>query len=191
MFRCWKQFAVSCRKILPFANFQVQTTVLQHCNYLPQNHWSPGVKIGGTFNEIHDPVPGMQKVMDNHVKMLQLLFKKGPFTRFAWGIAKDDRLNHHPSAPKDFKGIDWNGRKISPSTKLFVRTEKQNLIGFPSANAFLFTIRTYFYDIDDLLPVEKKLLYYAADDMSPEARIYKGVSGKDILKKTLLTGGLE
>jgi hypothetical protein len=154
------------------------------------NCWSPGEKIGGTFNEIHEPVPGMQKVMDNHGKMLQLLINNGPFTRFAWGISTDDRLNHHPSAPKGFKGKDWFGRKISPSTKLFVRTEKQNMIGFPAINAFLFTIRTYFYDIEELTPTEKKMLYYAVEDMSPESRIYKGVNGKEeILKARLMANG--
>ncbi|HCN82673.1 MAG TPA: DUF3445 domain-containing protein, partial [Sphingobacteriaceae bacterium] len=29
------------------------------------------------------------------------------------------------------------------STYLYVRVERQNLIGFPEVNAFLFTIRTY------------------------------------------------
>ena len=129
----------------------------------------------------------MQKVMDNHSKMMQLLINKGPFTRFAWGISTDDRLNHHPSVPKGFKGKDWHGRKISSYTKLYVRTEKQNMIGFPGVNALLFTIRTYFYDVDSLSPIEKRKLYYAIEDMSPESRIYKGVSGKEeILKKRLM-----
>lgn len=153
------------------------------------NNWSPGDKIGGTFNEIHEAVPGMKKAMDNHAKMLQSLIYKGPFTRFAWGISTDYRLNHHPSPPPGKNNKDWNGRKISASTKLYVRTEKQNIIGFPSANAFLFTIRTYFYNVDALTDHEKKMLYYAIEDMSPESKIYKGVAGKeDILKKKLIYG---
>jgi len=63
------------------------------------NHWSPQDKIGKPFDAVHAPVADMEKVNKHYKKMLEPLVHKGPFTRFAWGIATDTMLNHHPTAP--------------------------------------------------------------------------------------------
>ncbi|MFT3751186.1 MAG: DUF3445 domain-containing protein [Agriterribacter sp.] len=141
------------------------------------NHWSPTEKCGKTFEVIHAPIPGMDKTMQQHPKILSAIIQKGPFTRFAWGIATDNRLNHHPVPPPGTDSDYWNGRlKGDDLTKFYVRTERQNLVGFAEENAFLFTIRTYFYDIDELDSNEKKLLWEAVDTMPYESKIYKGIN---------------
>lgn len=150
------------------------------------NHWAPLDKIGKPFEAVHAPVPGMDKIMPHYIKMLQLIVHKGPFTRYAWGIATDNRLNHHPIPPAGISNEDWQGRKITDSSKLFIRTERQNMIGFPPLNAFMFTIRTYFYEVSLLESQEKKALWAAVRSMSPEALAYKGLNGvTDFLAKHL------
>jgi len=96
------------------------------------NHWSPQDKIGKPFDAVHAPVADMEKVNKHYKKMLDSLVHKGPFTRFAWGIATDTRLNHHPTAPLYIDEDEWHGRKAeNMQSKLYVRTERQNMVGFP------------------------------------------------------------
>ncbi|HVM88179.1 MAG TPA: DUF3445 domain-containing protein [Puia sp.] len=152
------------------------------------NHWSAADKVGKSFDAVHAPVPGMEKTLDNYYRMLQAVVQKGPFTRFAWGISTDDRLNHHPVPPPGANAEEWYGRKPGDTEKIFIRTERQNLIGFPDANAFLFTIRTYFYDISSLSYADKNALFDAVAGMSPASLAYKGLTGRlGKLKKLLLT----
>lgn len=151
------------------------------------NHWAAEDKIGRGFDAVHEPVPGMEKQRPHVQKMLQSIVSKGPFYRFAWGISTDDRLNHHPAAPAGISAAVWHGRKISQHSPLFIRTEKQNLVGFPGINAFLFTIRTYFYSVDELSVLEKQKLILAVETMSEDSLGYKGLVGKkEILKRRIL-----
>ena len=76
------------------------------------NHWAAHDKIGKPFNVVHGNIPGMEKINQHYFKMLELLVQKGPFTRFAWGLATDNRLNHHPEPPLGFDPILWQGRQI-------------------------------------------------------------------------------
>lgn len=138
------------------------------------NHWDPRTKIGRPFNDIHTPVPGIERTVKNYQVMLRMIIEKEPFVRFAWGIATDTRLNHHPEAPP---GRDAN------ATEFFIRTERQNLVGLKQVDAFVFTIRTYFYKVADLDFDEKKKLAAAVNSMSPETLAYKGMTG---LKDRLL-----
>jgi heme-dependent oxidative N-demethylase alpha subunit-like protein len=152
------------------------------------NHWAASDKIGRSFDIVHAPVPGMEKNMKHYFKMLETVINKGPYTRFAWGISTDNRLNHHPQPPP---GVDlnyWHGRATNENgTELFVRVERQNLIGFPEVNAFLFTIHTYFYAVDELNKGEKFSLLNAVKSMSPQSLQYKGLSDKkDFLSRRLL-----
>jgi dimethylamine monooxygenase subunit A len=152
------------------------------------NHWAAADKAGRSFDIVHAPVPGMEKNMKHYFKMLCTIINKGPYTRFAWGISTDNRLNHHPEAPAGTDNDYWYGRSMNENnSELYVRVERQNLIGFPDVNAFLFTIRTYFYLVDELNKEEKLALLYAIENMSPESLEYKGLSDKkEFLRKRLL-----
>ena len=149
------------------------------------NHWAPHDKIGKRFNEVHAPVADMEKVKKHYVKMLETLVQKGPFTRFAWGIATDTKLNHHPVARPGSDEDEWQGRSVS-ADKFYIRTERQNMIGFPAENAFLFTIRTYFYEMDALDQQEKTALSEALENMSEAALAYKGLTDKVAVLQELL-----
>jgi hypothetical protein len=145
------------------------------------NHWDPRTKIGKPFNDIHVPVPGIERTVKNYQVMLKMIIDKEPFTRFAWGIATDTQLNHHPETPP---GKDMGRRIDDENTEFFVRTERQNLIGLKSVNAFIFTIRTYFYKVSDLASEEKKALGAAVNSMSDASLEYKGML---TLKEKLLS----
>jgi len=139
------------------------------------NHWSPADKIGKPFDTIHQPVAEMGKMLKNYRIMLESIVQKGgPYTRFAWGLATDDRLNHHPDAPPQITNSDWNGR-TQESSDLYLRVERQNLVGFPTVNAILFTIRTYHYRVDELTTFEKSKLKEAIDSMTEATKKYKGI----------------
>jgi dimethylamine monooxygenase subunit A len=152
------------------------------------NHWSPADKIGKPFHAIHEPVPNMERVTQNYTKMLSsIVTTKGPYTRFAWGISTDTRLNHHPEPPPDVDFEKWHGRQHETDDQpYYIRTERQTLIGFPEVNAFMFTIRTYFYNIESLTQEEKKALFSALNSMNPEALAYKGLTHTVSIVKTKL-----
>jgi dimethylamine monooxygenase subunit A len=142
------------------------------------NHWAAGDKIGKPFGEVHGPVPGMEKLNQHYFKMLDTAVRKGPFIRFAWGIATDKRLNHHPDAPPGTDPGYWQGRRVGDSNEpIYLRVERQVIVGLPECDAFVFTIRTYFYGIDDLASDEKKALLSAVENMSPQSLAYKGLTG--------------
>lgn len=142
------------------------------------NHWDPRKKIGRPFNEIHTPVPNIERTVKNYQVMLKMIVEKDIFTRFAWGVATDTRLNHHPEPPPGYDATMWRGRRVADEgTEFFVRVERQNLIGLKEVNAFIFTIRTYFYKVSELDGEEKSLLGKAVNSMSNESLEYKGMLG--------------
>jgi hypothetical protein len=141
------------------------------------NHWDPRQKIGRPFNEIHIPVPGIERTVKNYPVMLKMVVEKEIFTRFAWGVATDDRLNHHPEPPPGYDVADWRGRRVADKdTEFFVRVERQNLIGLKDVNAFIFSIRTYFYKVAGLSAEEKAALAKAVKSMTNESLEYKGMN---------------
>jgi hypothetical protein len=153
------------------------------------NHWSPAEKIGRPFSAVHGVVPGMEKLNQAYIKMLETAVQKGPFFRFAWGISTDTRLNHHPVSPEGFDSADWQGRRVEDGdNELYLRVERQTINGLPACNAFLFTIRTYFYPIGELAAGEKNALLAALESMSPQSLEYKGLTDKMDLLRRLLSG---
>ncbi|WP_421876338.1 heme-dependent oxidative N-demethylase family protein [Marinoscillum sp.] len=142
------------------------------------NHWSPADKIGKPFDAIHRPVADMEETIKRYPPMLQSIVGFGePFTRFAWGIGTDQRLNHHPEPPEGVDQRDWEGRAaVSKEGPIYLRVERQNLIGFKEVNAFLFTIRTYHYSVGDLSAFEKQKLWESVQSMSPATLEYKGLN---------------
>lgn len=140
------------------------------------NHWDPRTKIGKPFDSIHTPVPDISRTVKNYQVMLKMIIDKEPFTRFAWGIATDARLNHHPEPPPGHSTEEWRGRRVADdNTEFFVRVERQNLIGLKDVNAFIFTIRTYFYKVTELALEEKSALSRAVNSMSDASLEYKGM----------------
>lgn len=141
------------------------------------NHWDPREKIGGDFAGIHQPVPDMARINARAAQLLQACLQQGPFVRFAWGIATDERLNHHPEPAPGTDRQQWQGRAFDPARPAaWLRVERQVLHGLPQTHAVLFTIRTYHIPLSDLSVAEQQLLYQAIAGMEESHRDYKGLA---------------
>ena len=153
---------------------QNRTAALHLC---AANHWGAQQKLGQDFLDIHKPVPGFSQRYPSEHKLLDTLIHKGPFVRFAWGLATDTRLNHHPDAPQGVDQDGWGGRQfLHDSPELYLRIERQCLFGMPDINCILFTIRTYFLDVAQLQLDQLALLKSALTAMEGAAKHYKGLS---------------
>lgn len=140
------------------------------------NHWAAAEKINNKFNHIHSPVANFQKLAKAAPALEKQICSKGPLVRFAWGIATDNELNHHPE--NKFKGRDFDEKNPT----LFVRVERQTTTPFPEHNLSLFTIKTYFLNCaTDLNSLELKALFDAIESMDEAAQAYKGITHSRIL----------
>jgi len=140
------------------------------------NHWAAQDKIGQSFIDAHLPVPGMDKINRQAPKLIETLTHEGPFERFAWGIATDKRLNHHPMPPDGFEQTEWQGRRFNPDEpELYLRIERQTTIGLPEVGSFIFTIRTYHRPVNTLSSDELTILKHAILTMPDTVRTYKGL----------------
>lgn len=142
------------------------------------NHWAAKDKIGKGFVDLHAPVPGMEKMNRGHKQIVHAMLYKGPYVRFAWGVATDKRLNHHPVPPDGIPRAKWLGRHFNKhKPELYLRVERQTLHGFSAEKSVLFTIRSYLVDIKDLQHNKGQIdaLLNALSTMQIDSQHYKGV----------------
>lgn len=145
------------------------------------SHWAAEDKIGKDFRFIHQPVPGIERVNQTSAALLDAMIKRGPYVRFAWGIAANERLNQHPSMPSAGLTLDERRGQIFQSEQtdspFVLRVERQVLCGLPEANAAIFTIRVYFVSGAEIRrdPRKRDLFRAALLSMTPESRAYKGL----------------
>ena len=144
------------------------------------NHWAAEEKIGKDFAAVHAPVPHFERIAAQRGSLLATLASKGPFVRFAWGVATDTRLNHHPQAPQDHPDpAAWSGWAFDPAApRLYLRVERQTLSPLPRAQAFLFTIRTYLEDVATFSTEHRAALCAAILSMSEASLGYKGLAAQ-------------
>ncbi|MFP6583178.1 MAG: heme-dependent oxidative N-demethylase subunit alpha family protein [Candidatus Hydrogenedentota bacterium] len=134
--------------------------------------WDPSEKLGKSFLEIHEPIPEMQHINKNADNMMRALTRQGIRRRFVWGITFDDALNRHPKVITHENRTHFN----PDAPEVYVRVERQCIIGFPEQSAFVFTIRTYMYDVLELSREHRKNLRDALLSLSPAIREYKGIT---------------
>ncbi len=147
------------------------------------NHWSAEEKIGYEFAAIHKPVAGMKRINRHSRALVAAMIDKGPYVRFGWGLASDDRLNHHPAPPPGIDPATWRGRRFDAAqSHLFLRVERQVTWGFPAVSAGLFLIRTYITDLCEADQMMCTQLARALVSMTPEQLHYKGLDhGRDAI----------
>ncbi len=136
--------------------------------------WSAESKIEKSFQDIHLPVPDIQKINNKADALMELMVNKGPFTRFAWGLNSDDKLNHHPRKRS-------KEHRLGDPQSLFLRVERQVTWGLPEVDASLFTIRVYFYPLSEVLSglegiVRRELLANALLSMQGHHLAYKSMT---------------
>lgn len=173
------RFDALCRQIQEdVAVVQFNDTIdwLSLAHICAPNFWSAGEKIGKSFADIHEIVPGMIK---NHTPMLRAILRKGTFERFGWGVTYDSRLNHHPHPLPRIDEETWHNRTFNlVEPKVYLRVERQTLTGFSNEKAILFTIRTYLYPATSFNNHELDNIISAISGMSNETRTYKGLHGQ-------------
>jgi len=149
------------------------------------NHWSPAEKVGRSFLAVHEPVADFERVARTADRMLEALVHRGPFVRFAWGVATDTVLDHHPDSPPGRALSDPSPEAAIAGT--WLRIERQTLRGFPEHEAALFTIRTRFTPVTQVArdPARAGLLVAALESMSEAAIAYKGLGN---IREPLVAG---
>ena len=146
------------------------------------NHWSGAEKIGQDFTSIHEPVAGIESINHNADKIVEIMIHKGPYVRFAWGLATDRYLNHHPEPAPEHDPDIWQGRRFDPTKpELYLRVERQVIWGLPDINSSLFTIRTSFIDVNDIKAKrsQNRRLQMALESMTPASLEYKDLVGQE------------
>lgn len=141
------------------------------------NHWRPAEKIGRSFAEVHMPVAGIAPLVKAAPALIETMIHKGPWERFAWGVATDTVLNHHPDNPDDPARTLTDYSPAGAGRGTWLRIERQTLVGFPLHRGALFTIRTYFTPVSQVAadPARRQALASAVRGMSDEAVAYKGL----------------
>lgn len=134
------------------------------------SHWRASDKIGRSFLESHAPVPGMEKTIAAAPALLETMVRRGPFVRFTWGLAADDRLNCHPD------GHAVPAFDASRNPPFFVRPERQVLWPLPEIDAFVFVVRVSHIAATDLTPAERSALRSALLSMPEASRVYKSIA---------------
>lgn len=143
------------------------------------NHWSPAAMLGRDFSGVHARVPGLSQQLRDSDRLQAVLVGQGPWVRFAWGLATDTRLNHHPDAPRDGAATPWEGRSFDPERpRLWLRVERQVFLPVPEFAAYVFLIRTYFEPVAGLSLDERLRLAHALETMDEQVLAYKGL-GRD------------
>lgn len=139
------------------------------------NHWDARSKIGKSFLASHEPIPHIDAISKAAPKMFEQIQKRGAVERFAWGVATDDRLNHHPEPPPEISPEEWKGRSFNQlDPKLFVRMERQTL--FPIDEKLIgFTIKTSFTDVRTLPLEDLELISSSIAGMDESILKYKGL----------------
>ncbi|WP_019584816.1 heme-dependent oxidative N-demethylase subunit alpha family protein [Deinococcus apachensis] len=142
---------------------------------LSPQHWDPRDKLGRDFVAVHLPVAGSGPMNRTAPKLVDAVITRGPFVRFAWGVAMSDRLDHHPAAPPDEDRA--TSTPFDPD-EAFLRVERQTLTGFPESQGALFTIRPYIYPLREAVadPDHAHALAAALQTMTPEQVTYKGLT---------------
>lgn len=135
---------------------------LAACHICFPSGWRPEDKIGKSFDEIHEPIPGMN--LKNSKAVVRSMVYSGPFVRFVWGLCYERKLSTHP---------DLSGSKFDPDDpKIWVKIERQVTYGFPDIKSTLFVIRQEILEREE---IDYKSLYKTCLGMSAEQRKYKNI----------------
>ena len=141
--------------------------------------WSLREKIGQTFLEIHEPVPGFGvgpgRAADTLMRRLKA---EVPITRVNGSVAPTDRLDLLPERAADWNESEEEITAENAGERCFLRMERQTLTRLPESRGILFTIRVYLAPVSDLVGEPEKLRRFAGvvKTMPPETLEYKGMT---------------
>ena len=174
---------------LAFVSVYAAGERLTYLHLCHANHWAGEDKLDRGFEAMHGPVPGFERIARQSGRLMDALTTQGPFVRFAWGVATDARLNHHPEPPPGWDAGEWRGRRFdADAPALYLRVERQVTMGLPEVPGFVFTIRTYLRDVQELDGRSRQTLAAALASMDEATAGYKGLEQRGALIEWLRTG---
>lgn len=118
------------------------------------NGWSAEWAINKSFDAIHARIPRIDTIIRDSAKMLKALVEsKSAMERLgAVNFRTAPDLNRHPDIPEAERHVPFD-HDLNPS--LYLRFERQCVVGFAAEREFLFTIRTYRTQIAPTMPKNK------------------------------------
>ncbi len=127
--------------------------------------WNPGEKIGKSFVEIHQPVPGIDPISSRAPNLTRAMIQ-GRFSRYVWGIKDNPNLSQHPSL------------NLDKTPELYFRAERQVSVGIPELERFWFLIRIYHVPLEQVLTTLERctLLAKSVETMPNDLLEYKNMS---------------
>ena len=146
-------------------NLQEDIAIFHRCNRLIALHvsfpsvWVPKEKIGLSFAQIHQPVPGMENFLKNEDKYVQMMIEATtPIIRYVWGEHYGYYLCEH--------------EPLQESVKV-MHTERQTFIGIPESDIGIFLIRKKVMFYDDTSNDFKEWYKRQVRSMTEDQKIYK------------------
>lgn len=143
--------------------------------------FSPHWNLGMSFNEIHAPVPFVNRdgvdLTDRIRKFLSTIDPGQPKTRVNWNLMADRwDVNYETFdvwGPQRYEVTEENAGKW-----VNVRVEEQWFIRLPRSNAILFVLDTMFLPLEDLKlrPHWLKTTYFNLADIPADMADYKGMT---------------
>ena len=140
------------------------------------SQWSLQEKIGLTFPQIHEPVPGFAESAGPASDRLLRGLKVGrPVERCGWSLLPTDRLDLAPSTREEWRHASEGAASLDPGDRCFFRIERQTLSRLPGTGGVLFTIRTYLAPLRELAadPFRRRRLLAVLQDIPASMRRYK------------------
>jgi dimethylamine monooxygenase subunit A len=174
--------AMQVSEDLVIHKIQEQSDMASHIHLFHPNGWSAEGTIGKSFDFIHHDVEGIKSIVPNTKNMMNRILEEDfSFERIAAINFKTNKIfNRHPDFSKYYeKPFDLT------NPQLFIRVERQTVTGFPKESAFLFTIRTYFYDLNpEVIGKDRTKILYETF-LNPKQKVYSYKFIKDNREKIL------
>lgn len=138
--------------------------------------WSPRMKVGRDFAEIHRPVANNEKILKGSANLVHAMCFMGPYVRYAWGMHRHGGLDSNPDhQPERIDMTGWSPERVAAQT--WLRVERQTTKPFPDLARGLFTIRTFVEPLVEVAKDREKAQQLAAAirSMNPASLRYKGL----------------
>lgn len=141
--------------------------------------WCLDDKMGTSFLNIHDAVPGFRAQVGTPSDLLMRRLKPGRFVhRLNWGVTCNDQLNLAPVLASEWHKNRYGITLENAAQRLFFRVERQTLTRLPRTHGILFTIHTYLNPLEDVIcdPARLRRLTLVMRDYPDELKAYKGMT---------------
>ncbi len=139
--------------------------------------WDPGARAGASFEALHRPVPGRERLEGASAAVMRALLTRGPFVRYVWSLAPSGALGRNPRHER--------AAQVDRPEALWYRAERQTTAPLPRQGRALFTIRVYTAPLPRVLAAggpgaegeRRARLAAALRSMDEPTAAYKGVAG--------------